>query len=339
MALINTVKHNQIGTLVLSLDFELLWGIRDFAESNLHQHAIINTRCVVPALLELFHKYDVHATWAVVGFLLFDDRAELLANLPKVRPFYKNKYLSPYEDLPSIGENETEDGLHFAASLVRQITATPYQELGTHTFSHYYCLENGQIPDDFRGDLCAAQKVAAKFNSKIVSIVFPRNQCSFPHLQVCAEHGVLAYRGNETEWYYHEQEHRVYRQWHRRLFRLMDAYVNLSGDNTYLIPDDNVLPMNLPSSRYLRSFTKKLRFLEPLRLQRILTSMTSAARNGQIFHLWWHPEDFSGNFKENLIFLKKLLIHFKKLQHLYGMRSLNMGEIAEDVLRNAKDSK
>jgi hypothetical protein len=55
--------------------------------------------------------------------------------------------------------------------------------------------------------------------------------------------------------------------------------------------------------------------------------------------LWWHPEDFSGNFKENLIFLKKLLIHFKKLQHLYGMRSLNMGEIAEDVLRNAKDSK
>lgn len=63
------------GALVISLDFELSWGIRDF-ESIGNRNKILPTRQVVPMLLEMFKKYDIHATWATVGFLFFESKTE-----------------------------------------------------------------------------------------------------------------------------------------------------------------------------------------------------------------------------------------------------------------------
>ena len=48
-----------------------------------------------------------------------------------------------------IGPNERQDPYHFGLSLVRRIKDCPHQEIGTHTFSHYYCLEDGQTPEHF----------------------------------------------------------------------------------------------------------------------------------------------------------------------------------------------
>ena len=55
--------------------------------------------------------------------------------------------------------------------------------------------------------------------------------------------------------------------------------------------------------------------------------MTSAAKNNEIYHLWWHPHNFGDNLKGNLKDLEELFIHFEKCKKDFGFKSLNMKEI------------
>lgn len=67
-----------------------------------------------------------------------------------------------------VGEGEASDSVHFASSLLQRIQSTPYQAIGSHTFSHYYCREQGQTKNEFDSDLQVAIKAAEKHGIKIV---------------------------------------------------------------------------------------------------------------------------------------------------------------------------
>jgi peptidoglycan/xylan/chitin deacetylase (PgdA/CDA1 family) len=274
----------------------------------------------------LFARYRIHATWATVGFLLFDKKKELLDYLPSLRPRYTRGEFDPYEDLPQIGENEQADPLHFALSLVRQILDCEGMELGTHTFSHYYCLEDGQDVEAFRADLAAAAAATRRLTTMPVSLVFPRNQYNHAYLKACADSGIRVIRTSEKS--------RPYRPTNRssdspvwRGARLLDAYFNVCGSGTF-IPSLEEGVHCLPSSRFLRPVTSRLRRFDSLRYSRIADAMTSAAKNNTSYHLWWHPHNFGANMDENLAFLEEILRHYATLRDVYGFRSLTMSEMA-----------
>ena len=130
------LPRNQ-GIFMVSLDFELYWGVRDKTTVDAYKANLLGARNVIPRLLELFAHYRVRATWATVGFLFFDEKDELLAHLPSLKPGYRDHNLSPYDYLYRIGPNERQDPFHYGRSLVRRIAQFPGQEVGTHTFSHY----------------------------------------------------------------------------------------------------------------------------------------------------------------------------------------------------------
>ncbi|MCX7783508.1 MAG: hypothetical protein N2318_07660, partial [Meiothermus sp.] len=111
------------GIFTISLDFELYWGVRDKLPLEQYRANLLGVRQAVPALLDLFSKYEIHATWAVVGFLFFESKAQLLENLPRRKPHYTNASLSPYSVLNQIGHDEHDDPYHYAPSLVRRIMA------------------------------------------------------------------------------------------------------------------------------------------------------------------------------------------------------------------------
>ncbi len=56
-----------MGTFVISLDFELHWGVRDHRTVADYRENLLGVRRVVPALLSLFSEFGIHATWATVG--------------------------------------------------------------------------------------------------------------------------------------------------------------------------------------------------------------------------------------------------------------------------------
>ena len=53
--------------------------------------------------------------------------------------------------------------------------------------------------------------------------------------------------------------------------------------------------------------------------------------HGRIFHLWWHPHNFSQHQPENLALLEMVLDEFERLAGAEGMQSLTMADVAARV--------
>lgn len=64
--------------------------------------------------------------------------------------------------------------------------------------------------------------------------------------------------------------------------------------------------------------------------------MTYAAKTNKIFHLWWHPHNFSINQEENFIFLGKILRHYEYLNKRFALESLTMKELSSMIENNSK---
>ncbi|UOF88967.1 polysaccharide deacetylase [Fodinisporobacter ferrooxydans] len=328
-------RTKETGTFIISLDFELYWGVRDKCPIERYSGHLQGARLAVPAMLELYKAYDVHVTWATVGFLFCRNKRELLQRLPKRQPAYEEQRLSPYPELHQIGQSELDDPFHYAPSLIQLIRSCPHQHIGTHTFSHYYCLAPGQDVYTFQADVTAAIQVAGEWGIKIGSLVFPRNQINEEYLAACAEMGIACYRGNESTWQY-EADGYGRNSLLKRALRVADSYLNLSGHHCVSLEDiHKSYPFNIPSSRFLRPYSTRLRVLEPLKLRRIFSGMTFAAKHGLVYHIWWHPHNFGVNLTENINSLHKILKHYKKLQERYGMKSLSMEELSEQILTQA----
>ena len=314
-----------MGTFVVSLDFELFWGVRDIVTLSAYRERLLGERVAVDTLLRRFSERGIRATWATVGALFCSTREELLAAMPPRRPTYQEKRLSPYEALNEIGVDEKSDPFHFAGSLVQVIAKSPGQELGTHTFSHYYCLEEGQTAADFDADLEAAQKLAAPFGG-VRSLVFPRNQYNPAYRDVLVRRGIRAYRSNGEHWAYRPA--RTYEPLAKRAIRLVDAYVPVAGFRTTSPRRESDGLTDVPASAFLRPYIPRLRHLDRLRIARIRRAMTHAARTGQCFHLWWHPHNFGLHLAENLAVLDTILDHFDALRRRYRFESASMGDLA-----------
>jgi peptidoglycan/xylan/chitin deacetylase (PgdA/CDA1 family) len=277
-------------------------------------------------MLDAFSRQGIHATWATVGALFCTSKRELESMMPVRRPRYADRRLDPY-DLTEIGNDETSDPFHYAPSLVERIARMPDQEIGTHTFSHFYCLEAGQDAEDFEADLNAARKASSKFGDDLMrSIVFPRNQLNREYWAVLSRTGIRAYRSNGTHWAYAASTYPE--PLPKRAFRLVDAYVPLSRSRTMRARRDAHGLVDVPASAFLRPWSHELRRLDRLRFLRLTRAMTHAAREDGLFHLWWHPHNFGRNLMENMHFLQQLLDHFDRLRREAGMRSLTMLEAA-----------
>lgn len=310
-------------TLVISLDFEIHWGVRDHhTTSGPYRDHLLGVRRAIPGMLSLFKAYDVAATWATVGFLFARSRQEMDEFRPQTLPRYSNARLDPYGE--SVGQNETDDPFHYGGDLIEQIRATPRQEIASHTYSHYYCLEKGQDAQAFRADLKSANLAARARGIALESMVFPRNQHNAEYDELLREAGYKCYRGNPSKFFYSLSESRTV-----RMCRLLDSFVSLWGPNSYPWHETR-LPnglVDVKASLFLRPVTG-LAPLDRLRRWRIERLMTRAAQRGEIVHLWWHPHNFGSRTRANLDFLEHLLQLFARLRERYGMVSLTMAEVA-----------
>jgi len=300
--------------------------VRDKVDLDAYRAGLLGARAVIPQLLDRFAGEGIHATWATVGFLFFDERDELLAHLPARRPGYADPNLSPYEHVLRIGPSEHKDSCHYARSLLRQIQQCPGQEIGSHTFSHYYCLEAGQTLDEFRADLEAAQAAARRLGITLRSPVFPRNQWREDYLAAGAQAGLRVVRGSERAWMSRPDAGGAH-SLAKRVGRLADSYANFSGHHGQQVVSCAGHLVDVPSSHFLRPFSPSLAALDPLRMRRIRARMDHAAEHGLIYHLWWHPHNFGRHPDESLRFLSDVLDHFERPSMERGMVSRTMGEL------------
>lgn len=316
--------------LVISLDFELHWGRFDKTGIRGNEAYYRGARKAIPEILQVFKDYQIEATWAAVGMLFAKDVREWQKFSPVDKPSYKQQRFSAYHWLknsPTAGE------YIFAPDLIEKILSAEGQELGSHTFSHYYTLAEGQTTNQFREDLKAGQHIAqVNFGVTLKSLVFPRNQLNFKYFPICKEEGFEVVRSNPKDWYWKDtsNENLI-----KKIFRTGDAMIGIGKNSSYSIPEiemeqDN--PMMVPASRFFRPYQPHHAFLNQWKIQRILKEMTYAAQHKEVYHLWWHPHNFGLYTRESILELREILHHFNKLRAEYGMVSLNMKNTSNLIL-------
>ncbi|MCH7401809.1 polysaccharide deacetylase family protein [Belliella kenyensis] len=315
------------GKFIISLDFELLWGTFDKVGGKVNPTYFSNTRKVIPQILRTFESHQVAATWATVGMLFAESEEEWRAYIPKNLPNYHNPNLSPYQWVDRFGLNPL---WNFAPELIQIILKTPHQEVGSHTFGHYYVGEPGQHADQWRSDLQAAKRIAFdKFQLRMKSLVFPRNQINLDYLKICQEEGFEQYRSNPTDWYWQE----TYREtFAKKVFRTADCFVQVGSRKTF---DDSKLAsspsamIQIPASRLLRPYHDQWKWPNRLKLIRIKNEMTYAAKHQEVYHLWWHPHNFGNDPLQSMKELEEILDHFTMLKENFGMESFSMQSLAD----------
>ncbi len=314
------VHSPSTGRFVISLDFELLWGIFDHCDFIRRRGYFENTREVIPQILQRFHSAGVQATWATVGMLFHQNWEEWTAYRPTAIPNYGRQDLNPFA-FAERHRKELPESLVFAPDLIRQIIDCPGQELGTHTYSHYYCLEPGQTAEAFAADLAVVQRLAKDWKIEIRSLVFPRNQFNPDYLRVCADAGIHTVRTNPDRWYWRASSSGLA----SRVARTADAYLpgrkGAYPESKIRVEEGVVLQ---PASRFLRPHSSRS-WLNQARLNRVLAEMKHAAREGLVYHLWWHPHNFGDEPVESMKVLEAILEQYRRLNGEFGFRGSGFG--------------
>lgn len=327
------MKRN--GALVVSLDFELFWGVADNRSAREWQSTIENVWNVVPQLLKLFEKYGIHATWATVGGIMAENDEDFIKHLPE-------KVSVPTMDMlkrNSLLTNNTarfNGNMFFAPKLVNMISNVKGQEIGTHTYTHFYCNHEMNSAEEFKADIEAAKNIAERGNIDYASIVFPRNQVNEECLEVISELGIKNYRGNESKCWFDRFAEKSFKLF--RLFEKADNYISLESSKIYpyseIITDKGLF--NVKSSRFFKPFTPAYRLFDWMRVRRFKRELKKAARRGEVYHIYWHPHNFANNTERNLKDLESFLKCYKRMKEKHGMLSLNMDEVAEKAAEMRK---
>ena len=322
------MKTMKNGKFIVSLDFELFWGVQDASFAQTYKKNILGGREAIPRLLKLFTEYGIHASWATVGFIFAENAEEAERYFPaeQYMPTYGKKELSCYrlfEDEKLLSE---EKELFFAPELIKLIAETEGQEIASHTFSHYYSCEAGQTLEQFTADMTAAKKIAEDKGYQLTSVVMPRNQCAPEYIARLSELGFTAFRDEENDWIHKKVKPNKL----KKAFRLADVYFPLTGQGGY-IPEKKNGIWNFTGSRMYKPFFKPFSFLENVKLFRIKRQMLHAAKRGLTFHFWWHPHNIGVMTDFHLKQLEEIFAYYKTLNEKYGFASKNMREYSADA--------
>jgi peptidoglycan/xylan/chitin deacetylase (PgdA/CDA1 family) len=265
-----------MSAVVISLDFELRWGLLDILRHDLSRYRgnLEGVRDAVPRLLELFVRRNVSATWATVGALACSGWDEWRARAP-AWPRYLDPNLAWSDDY---ARADPQGRLYFAPELVDAVAKTPGQELGSHTFSHLYLGEPGVTETDVLADGQAMAKLFKdRFQRAPKSFVFPRNQVA--HTRALTASGVAAWRENPHPFFW-QQNLGPTQSLPVRALRLADAFAPLGRRSAPSVASraSYFIRFNLPEA------------LWRLHVRRIAKDL-QRARPSDSLHLWWHPHN------------------------------------------------
>ena len=226
------------GHFLISLDFELVWGGAGWNLSKIELYKP-NLSCAKEALCEIVHlleKYDMKCTIGYVGAMNYASLQELqMVNNTLIPSYLDISYASFASLLPHVGK-ELDVNLFLAHREVEILQVKANVELASHTYSHYYCLEEGQTIEDFENDVRMAKENAIKQGVNLVSIIFPRNQVNDDYLTICRKYGFTHFRGMLNSFLYKPSK-TPFRYSPMGALRFLDTYLNISGNNTYTIED------------------------------------------------------------------------------------------------------
>lgn len=285
-----------MGTLVISIDFELRWGVLDIVKDDFEKYKdnLLRVHDNVPWMLKVFEERGIAATWATVGAVGCDNWDEFDRIKPDIEPSYINQDMFYNNNFNRRIDPKGE--LYFAPELIRKILKTSNQELGTHTFGHIYGTEPDVTYDELKIDLLTCRSFFfEKFGYEPQSLVFPRNQMIHEN-KLIEDEIIRTYRGNEQVEYLSADKQRE----QKFLNRIKIFFDTINPYSSHAYKKDSIAGGNVLSSTMFRIYLPNLlRKMHLIKLKKNILNLKS----DEIYHIWLHPHNLGTSQKKKDDFL------------------------------------
>jgi len=289
-----TAKRLDPGVVTISIDTELGWGNIHSGDYDELTERLDEGKNAIAALLDCLERYDIPATWAVVGQLCrewSDDGPPESAG-----PVLQDREV-PWE----------RDWWH-APELVERIATSPVgHEIGSHSANHLVYSQSST--DATANDLELFHSLASDYRP-FDSFVFPQN--GIAHLNLLKEYGFRCYRGRPP-FLGTDPSPTVFRP------RRDDDLVNVPASTALRHYADRGPLLSRVPMRVKRRL--------------LCVGADLAVRREAVFHLVLHPIDFTlEDGQELLSSLETFLSTVSRRRDRGDLRTLTMGQVASTAV-------
>lgn len=309
------------GIFILSLDTELAWGQFDLGLTSNMKKYYEDTRECISRLLALLEKYNIQATFALVGHLMLD-KCTIESNVKHpdiIRPNYSWYPKDWFTEDPA--SEMTKNSIWYGQDILQKVlNATPKHEIGSHSFSHVIFGAKGCSYECAKSEIRKCVEVAKQQEINLKSFVFPRN--SEGYKGILKEEGFKVYRGDGSEWYKKLRINIL-----KKLGHIIDEILAITP-NTSLPLQDEIGLYNVQGNMLYLS-RDGIRRLIPIscRVKKAKKGIDKAIKRGEVFHLWFHPCNLATD-KENLLLgINEILKYVREKIDTNQISNLVMGNI------------
>ncbi len=312
------------GKFVISLDTEIAWGRIEESNKDSYLPLFEKTREVVKRLVDVFDKYEIPATWAMVGRLIEDSDNLSIFSKMKIEDYYPSLTSKKiYED--SILNNESNSYVLAKEFMDQVMNAKVIHEIGTHSYHH---ILFGKIPKSDKylveKDVEGAKGILKKYGIDCQSVVFPRNLIG--HLDVFQKNGINCYRGPDKFWF-DRMPNAI-----KKPISLLNTFLPISP--TVVDAENKNGMVNIPGSLFFRITHFGIKKNVPFSIleKKAIKGLQQASSQGKIFHLWFHPFNFGYKMDEHFNAFEKVLKEAKRLRDIGKIETQTMKTIKDEVL-------
>jgi hypothetical protein len=285
------------GKVTLSIDLELAWGVWDTVTAEDLRFAETAERPICAALVDLFDRYRVPASWLMVAALL---------------------------DETSARSHPGATSCWYAPDVIERIVrAKVRHEIGSHGGRHIYFdrISGAQAQDD----LAFAKGVHRAHGLGFESFVYPRG--SVGHLDVLARNGIRVVRSRDVGLLRTANpEGRLA----VRAANFIDQLLPVPPRPSW--PQALGPLIDIPGCMQVLGRNGLRRFVLPqITRAKLWLGLERAKRTGGTFHLWFHPSNFYHRGDEQLATLGWFLA---RAAHAAGRGQIEfrtMGSYAADM--------
>ena len=311
------------GVFLMSIDTELAWGGVHDGSFRQREYMFKETRKAIEGLLALLEKYQIQATWAVVGHLFHRECSpENNIRHPEIeRPNYGWFEGDWFKDDPC--SNLDDSPYWYGPDIIESILAcrTP-QEIGSHGYSHTIIGDAGCSREAFDSELKACIDLANVWGLELKSFVYPRN--SIGHLDVLEENGFSNFRGNVSRWY--QGQPRPLRMAGRALESMLPLPAIAEG------PRQASGLWDLPASNfYMHRDGWGRRIPITARTAQADFGLRKAARERSTYHLWFHPFNIASDIGALLGGLETIFQKVERMREQGILDNQTMGDLTDQL--------
>jgi len=300
------MDYRNCGNLIISVDFELYWGVMQRRGLGDYGNNIAGARDAALAMIELFDRYEVKTSWGYVGALTFSCKEDLLCFVEKHRDDIVCGECFPY-NLLGQGLLNIPDKYLFCPDVVDLLASNDRVDLVSHGFLHAFPLDHRNDTDVLSTELKLFRRREENLLWKnTAGYIFPRNQYNDALLSVLAANGFRYYRAGVGS-------------------RLRERLLSLG-----------LMPI---ASRVAAKERKGLKEIHagsffrlgagvPYFVSKVKRALTFVSKTGGLVHIWWHPHNLGIRLQESLKAIEDVLVHFSNLRDDGCIKSETMRDLA-----------